>query len=78
MGSEQGSCDPHLIKTNWFDKRHKLNVYKEICVLISNSNISHFKMVTVQFNDDMCMFQLDMGRYRHFMSRLTYPIIISQ
>lgn len=34
MGSEQGSCDPHLIKTNWFDKRHRLNVYEEICVLI--------------------------------------------
>lgn len=27
-GSEQGSCDPHLIKTNWLDKRHKLNVQK--------------------------------------------------
>lgn len=57
MGSEQGSCDPHLIKTNWFDKRHRLNVYKEICILILNSNISHFKMVMVPFHDNMRVFQ---------------------
>lgn len=26
VGGDQGSCDPHFIKTNWLDKRRKLNV----------------------------------------------------
>ena len=57
MGGEQGSCDPHLIKTNWFDKRHGLNVFKEKSEPISNSNTSNFKMVMVSFCDNVFMLQ---------------------
>lgn len=43
MGGEGArSCDPYLIKTNWFDKRYRVNACKEIWVLILNSNISYF------------------------------------
>lgn len=39
-GSEQGSCDPLLIKINWFDKRqtkkrgHSSNIEKKTYALI--------------------------------------------
>lgn len=52
MGSEQGFCDPHLIKTNWFDKWHRLDVYKEICALISVTQVT-VKIATVPFTENI-------------------------
>lgn len=49
-GREPWSCDPYLIKTNWFDKRHRVNAYKEIWVLILNSNISYFNTIALYAN----------------------------
>lgn len=50
MGREPRSCDPYLIKTNWFDKRYRLNAYKEIWVLILNSNVSYFNTTALYEN----------------------------
>lgn len=50
MGREPRSCDPFLIKTNWFDKRYRVNAYKEIWVLILNSNISYFNTTALYAN----------------------------